>query len=252
MSVTLFDAAYKELNDSVYRAVPDMGCRGCGQCCVTPHMTLIEFCYSMHFLSDKPDLLSAAISRIVSPHPDFQDQLTCRFQLTDRRCGIHHWRPLACRLHGHPVLATMNGQYDVRCDKAEPSADLTADDVYKLLDRVNSINTRFYEHYQPPYWICGLNVETWLSICVADMHPLVFRTVKKIISRAIPLENITGLFRQIVPIKEKIDLVDMLHAADTIGQPARTIILLEKIKDGFPETGAYYYFEAKHYLRGMQ
>jgi Fe-S-cluster containining protein len=251
MNADSFTAAYDELNDSVYRAVPDAGCCGCGQCCVTPHVTLIEFCYSIQYLQKRPELFSEAIARIVSSHPDYQDQRTCRFQLSDHRCGIHPCRPLACRLHGHPVLAAMNNQYDVHCDKTMPAADLTPDDVYALLDRVNAINARFYQHYQPPYWICGLNVETWLSICVVDMHQPLFLLVKEVISRAVPLGTIAGLFRQVAPIKEKIALVDMLHAADTIAQPEARMILLEKIKDGFPETGAYYYFEAEHYLRGM-
>lgn len=246
-----FSEAYAELGDAVYRTVPDVGCLACGGCCVTPHMTMIELCYILHFLQDSPQLFHEAISLTVPVHAHFQGQLMCRFQLPDRRCSIHPCRPLACRLHGHPVLRAMNNHYDVHCDKTKPAADLTPDDVYGLLDRINVINARFYPHYQAPYWICGLTTETWLSIAVADMQQPEFRLLKQIISRACSLQEVSDAFCQRVAIKEKVALIDLFLGLSK-SEHAQAAALLEKIRDGFPETGAYYYFEADEYLRHMK
>ncbi|MEI6127978.1 MAG: YkgJ family cysteine cluster protein [Pseudomonadota bacterium] len=251
MSTDIISEACKELHVSIYSTVPDVGCRACGGCCVTPHMTMIEFCASMNFLQDKPGLFQETISRLVPSHGSFPGQLMCRFQLPDQLCSIHPSRPLACRLHGHPVLKAMHNQYDVHCDTTKPAADLTPDDVYGLLDRINVINARFYPHYQTPYWICGLTAEAWLSIVVTDMQQPAFRLLKQIISRACNLKDVSDVFCQTVPIKEKVTLIDAFHALST-SEHVQAIGLLEEIRDGFPETGAYYYFEADEYLRHIK
>ncbi len=46
----IFSSAYLVLKNDIYNQIPKAGCLACGECCVTPHVTLIEFCYMMDFL----------------------------------------------------------------------------------------------------------------------------------------------------------------------------------------------------------
>ncbi len=111
----IFSSAYHVLNNEIYMQVPKLRCNACGTCCVSPHMTLIEFCYLMKHLLGSPEQLAHTVSRIVPEHPDYPGQLACRFQTPDNLCSVYSHRALACRLHGHPVLEKAGMQYHIHC-----------------------------------------------------------------------------------------------------------------------------------------
>ncbi len=69
----IFSSAYLVLKNEIYNQIPKVSCLACGECCVTPHVTLIEFCYMMDFLSENPDQLIETISKVVVVpyHPDY-------------------------------------------------------------------------------------------------------------------------------------------------------------------------------------
>jgi Fe-S-cluster containining protein len=249
----ILSSAYQVLRDEIYLNIPEMNCRACGRCCVSPHMTLIEFCYIMTSLLDKSAQLENILSREVAAHPDYNGNLMCRFQTPDNRCMIYPHRALVCRLHGHPVLKKMGLQYHVHCPTAAVSSEVfDADDVYALMDRLTEINQGYYSYYSPPYWVSGLNTESWLTILCGDLQQNIFRLLKKIMLKEINSISIEPYFMQTVPLKEKLRVIDMFQVQLSSSHNETLIPLIRSIQNDFPETGAYYYFEAEMYEKTLK
>ena len=177
----IFSSSYNVLRDEIYPKVPEISCNACGACCVSPHMTLIEFCYLMGYLLDKQDLLAQTLSRVVPHHPAYPGHLICRFQTPDSLCLVYPHRALACRLHGHPVLEKAGLQYHVHCKTIKQfDSSFSLGDINALMDHLSRLNQGYYSYYTPPYWISGLNTETWLTIMFTEIPQNVFRLLKKL------------------------------------------------------------------------
>ncbi len=246
-------SAYRVLRDEVYRKIPEISCQACGQCCVSPHMTMIEFCYMVTFLRDKPDYLTYIISRMVPNHSYYPNLLTCRFQTPDNLCSIYPNRPLACRLHGHPVMSNVNEQYRIYCQKARPiDRQVSMDEVHCMLDRIAELNQGYYSYYTPPYWISGLNTESWLTVLFTEIPKHVFRLLRKIMSRELDIQHIPTMFNQPVHLQDKLVLIDRFQSEFSCGNYQVLGALLEEIQHHFPETGAYYFFEAEMYRMALE
>ncbi len=245
-------SSYQALRNDIYDHVPAVMCKACGECCVSPHMTLIEFCFLMSHMLETPDFLVSALSRTVPEHPDFPGHLMCRFQTADKLCGVYPGRSLACRLHGHPVLEQTGLKYSVHCPKSScDGAEFKPEDVYGLMDRLTELNQGYYSYYTPPYWVSGLNTESWLSILFSDIEQPLFRLLKKIINRELGIEHLGDHFTQKVPMSRKLDVIDQFQAALPRGDKELLRSLLKRIQYDFPETGAYYYFEADMYIKAL-
>ena len=244
----IFKSAYCVLENEIYNQIPKTGCIACGECCVTPHVTLIEFCYMMDFLSDNPDQLIETISKVVSYHPDYPGYFKCRFQTADNFCEIYPNRPLACRMHGHPVLEKMGMQYHVYCQKIQSvEREISQEEVYYFLDKTNNLNQGYYPYYTTPYWVSGLNVETWLTILFGDMNKSFFKLLKKIINKNLHISELAPHFNQPVNLNQKVELIEEFQADFRAGEFDKLESLLDKIQNNFPDTGAYYYFESDLY-----
>lgn len=249
----ILSSAYQALHDEIYKNIPQMNCAACGQCCVSPHMTLIEFCYLMTSLCDKPDQLLQILSRMVPAHPEYNGNLLCRFQTQDNHCGVYEHRAMVCRLHGHPVLKKLGLQYHVHCASSEQYAlDFTPDEVYGLMDRLTELNQGYYSYYAPPYWVSGLNTESWLTILFGDFSQNIFRLLKKIMLKELNIQDMARYFTQPVRLQEKLTVIDQFQAELAGGRCEILIPLIRRIQNDFPETGAYYYFEAEMYEKALR
>lgn len=249
----ILSSAYQVLHDEIYQSIPEINCRACGKCCVSPHMTLIEFCYIMTSLLEQSVELEHILSRVVTAHPDYHGNLMCRFQTPDNRCMIYPHRALVCRLHGHPVLKKMGLQYQVNCPPSAVSSEVfSPDDVYGLMDRLTEINQGYYSYYSPPYWISGLNTESWLTILCSDLQQNIFRLLKKIMLREFNIKSIEAYFTQNAPLKEKLSVIDKFQSQLSSGNSETLKPLIRSIQNDFPETGAYYYFEAEMYEKTLK
>ncbi|MEI6127346.1 MAG: YkgJ family cysteine cluster protein [Pseudomonadota bacterium] len=249
----ILSSAYEVLRHKIYRSIPEISCRACGQCCVSPHMTLIEFCYLMTPLLEQPERLAEMLSRMVPAHPEYMGNLICRFQTPDSLCGIYSCRPLVCRLHGHPVLKKMGMQYHVFCSLADgTSENFSPEDVYGLMDSLTVLNQGYYSYYTPPYWVSGLNTESWLTILLSDLPQNIFRLLKKIMLRELAMPGLEKYFQQTVRIREKLEVIDSFQSEYPFGRIEALIPIIRKIQNDFPETGAYYYFEAEMYEKALK
>ena len=243
---------YSQLN-TLYSRVPEISCEACGKCCISPHMTLVEFCYMFIPMRENSGELVDILSRSIDDHQAFPGQLKCRFQSTDNRCSIHSHRPLACRMHGHAAMEEMGQMYNVHCKKTKPiGKPLLVDDVYFLLDAVNDLNNQIYDHYKAPYWVCGMTSEVWLTIAFTDNVRPLFKELREIILRECNLKDFENKFNRLVRLEEKLVLVDQFNRSIDIESPETLASLLNRIKDDFPETGTYYYFEAEYYAKQLK
>ena len=120
-----------------------------------------------------------------------------------------------------------------------------------LRDQIAELNRGYYSYYTPPYWISGLNTETWLTVYLSDIPKHVFRLLKKIITRELDLRHVPVCFSQPVHLHKKLALIDRFHAEFSLGHYQGLDRLLEKIQHDFPDTGAYYYFEAEMYKKAL-
>jgi len=215
-------------------------------------MTLIEFCYLMTSLLRTPEQLAAFLGCTVPEHPSFPGQLKCRFQLPDKLCAIYYHRPLACRLHGHAALQETGPEYHVSCDKAGSAESIIGkNDVYGFLDHLAALNRGYYSYYSPPYWIASLHTELWLTILTTEPSRHVFRLLRKLMLREFGGLELQADFVQTVPLEQKLSLIDRLQAGLPFGSRQELVMLLDRIQHEFPETGAYYYFEAETYREAL-
>jgi Fe-S-cluster containining protein len=249
----LFSRAYRVLRREIYRAVPEAACQACGACCVSPHVTLVEFCYLMQEVLDRPpDFRVWFLTRVMLPHPQAVDSLLCRFQLPDGRCSSYYRRPLACRLHGQAAMEEVGLSSETSCPiSTDRSAGLSLETVYRLLDSLSNLNQRFYLHYLQPYWLSGLNIECWLTILYRDWPQAYFTSLKSLLARQFGpnLLRLAPLYRQRIRLAEKLSVIETFQQELRQGRTANLFHILKKIREDFPETGAYYYYEAEMYRR---
>ncbi len=246
-------AAITALKEEIYPLIPEIDCKACGKCCVSPHMTFLEFCFILSHLAENPDYFIDILSKNTPFHEDYPGHLTCRFQTAEKLCGIYPYRTLTCRLHGHPVVKEMGLQTDIPCTYAKPvKSTLGRQDLYGLIDRLTELNDGFYSYYRPPYWISGLNTETWLTILFSEMPQNIFQLLQKLMQSEFDLQDFGAYFTQPVKLREKITLIDTFHKKRSLSRPEALCPMLEKIKTGFPLTGAYYVIEANMYLEELE
>ena len=250
----LFSRANKVLCEEIYDKVPEVGCRACGHCCVSPHVTLVEFCYAFKSFFDNNPEKNQIITDIVPIHEGFKGSLHCRFQKNDGKCGVYTHRPLVCRLHGHQALSDLGFKYQVPCpDSREPESILSKDSINTFLEQLSSLNQRFYLHYTQPYWLSALNIECWLTILFGQWQLAYFQSLKGLMVREFgeSVLELAHLYHQKVRLKEKLDLIDAGQSEFQLGRKKEAQVIFKKIQSDFPETGAYYYFEAEMCLYAL-
>jgi hypothetical protein len=125
--------------------------------------------------------------------------------------------------------------------------DISQEEVYAFLDKTNNLNQVYYPYYTEPYWVFGLNIETWLTILFTDVNKSFFKLLQKIVKRNIEVSEMAPYFIQKVNLKEKVDLIEKFQLEFSSGNFEKLEPLLYRIQNDFPDTGAYYYFESDLY-----
>ena len=112
-------------------------------------------------------------------------------------------------MHGQPVFEKMVMQYNVYCRKIQSvEREISQEEVYSFLDKTNNLNQGYYPYYTAPYWVSGLNIETWLTILFTDVNRCFFKLLQKIIERNFNVSEMVLHFIQKVNLKEKVDLIE--------------------------------------------
>ena len=125
--------------------------------------------------------------------------------------------------------------------------EISQEEVYSFLDKTNNLNQGYYSYYTAPYWVSGLNIETWLTILFTDVNRSFFKLLQKIIVRNFNVSEMAPHFIQKVNLKEKVNLIEEFQTEFSTGNFKNLEPLLDRIQNDFPDTGAYYYFESDLY-----
>ena len=80
-----------------------------------------------------------------------------------------------------------------------------------------------------------------------DVNRSFFKLLQKIIKRNLQVSEMAPHFIQKVNLKEKVDLIEEFQLEFSAGKFEKLDLLLCRIQNDFPDTGAYYYFESDLY-----
>ncbi len=106
--------------EALYQALPPVPCEGCGSCCVTPHLTLVEFAYLLRHLENnfsQAEMITLLQAPMV-PAARFPGNFLCALQGPDGLCRVYPARSLSCRAEGLPVIDSMSGREAPACQQS--------------------------------------------------------------------------------------------------------------------------------------
>lgn len=235
----------------LYDKLPSVNCIGCGECCVSPTCTLVEFIYLMKNLDtcltrqQKEHFLRAP----VEPDKRYDGNIKCAL-ISSNRCSVHLIRTGACRLFGMPAIESMKIPDLVRCKngtKHHPSHEENAF-VKNWLKKLVVLNRRLYPMGEPPYFLTGLSLECWLDILFyRTWKQPFFRNLHDVLTTLTNFVN-SGQYELRTGIVEKIAVIDEFSDNIDCGDGKKLNDMLLRIRDGFPLTGTWFYEEANVYL----
>ncbi|MFP4522734.1 MAG: YkgJ family cysteine cluster protein [Fibrobacterota bacterium] len=234
----------------LYNELPPVPCRCCGECCVSPNLTIIEFVYlTRHLLKIlAKDELRDIFLKKMEPQPLYEGNYKCRFQDPTGKCLAHPGRALACRLHGMPVVEDLKIDGQVRCGKISKSesADIHVDKLRSWLERLTELNREVAPYYQAPYYIAGFIYEAWLDVYFDELlDDEVIGTYKEYLHKNLDLEFFRPYYKEYTGLKSKIQKISMIFILlDSGGEKEQIIKLLKSVRDDYPETSTYFYKEA--------
>lgn len=243
------DTALDELQE-LYADAPVVRCFACGACCVSPHMSLVEFAHLLgHLLESKSrEELRALAGRAPTPSEEFEGNLDCALK-EGKLCGAREGRTLSCRLEGLAVLDGMFGRETPSCANADKKADApdsTPGEIEEFLRRLNALNAEFYLPWTEPYHLDGLNFECWLAVCLdPGITQEFFLRLRGAVLSRFDLGFLVESYVNTTGLKQKLDLIDEVVRAVEQQRFKYAKKLLYRIAEGFPNTGSYYYFQAQ-------
>jgi hypothetical protein len=237
---------------SLYQQLPQVACRECGQCCVSPTCTLAEFIYLMHHCAvNLPQQdLEEFIFSVPLLSEAHEGNIVCAF-LKNKLCSVHLWRTGACRLFGIPALEKLGVSDLVSCFNSISVVSGASDEAFirAWLDRITSLNTALYPFGKAPYHVYGFNLECWLDIYFDDLFTVdVFADIRAIMARYFDLSKWKQDYKARTGLKEKIDKISILSLLLETGDRDSIKELLVSIWDGYPLTGTYFQKEAQEML----
>lgn len=242
--------------DELYKRLPEVGCTGCGQCCVSPTSTMSEFIYLFHYLEKNftDEAIINFLKQTVKIHSDYEGNSHCPF-LKEKRCQIHPGRAGACRLFGIPSLKELGIQDLEECkyNIAVVSGRGDRQFIESWLDDLFSFESSLYEFGSEPYFVKGFNIHSWFDIIFDDSIDFdVFKTIKEIISENINIYRFKEHYNLSTNIREKIDKIGILNTMIGVADAPTLKKLLLSIRDDYPFTGTYFYEEAQAYLAAIE
>jgi len=242
---------FKEL-EGLYSKIPGVPCTGCGNCCVTPSVTLVEFVYLMRSLIEtRPtEEITELLSRKMDPHPKFAGNHKCRFLSPIGKCTVHPSRPLPCRLHGLPVLEELKLEGMVTYTEMDTTQCPTVafDTLKSWLNEITDLNQEIYP-INEPYWLTGLNIESWLAVYFDDsIDGGIFVPIKKFMIENFDFGFAKSSYRDRTHLKEKLDKIEILYQLQGVADPETVKKLLNSLISDYPRAGTFFIAEAKNIL----
>jgi Fe-S-cluster containining protein len=251
------DFPYQDL-ESIYKAIPGVPCLACGDCCVSPTCTMVEFIYLFqHVLTCFSRVeIEAMILPPPRPHPGYEGNLHCVFQdPVERKCRIHKARTLACRFFGSPALdgLKIRNMDNCRRMKRSSAAAEEAGRIQAWLSDLTALNERIAPYYCEPYWVAGLNLECWLAVYFDPfMDEGFFGELKRTLHRHLDLSFLADKFVDPTDLKQKTDKIALLYTLIRAGDRQTSLSLIEDLRGQYPCTGTYFLEELSKIERLLQ
>jgi hypothetical protein len=238
--------------DNLYQQLPMVRCRQCGTCCVSPTCTLAEFVFLMDYCKRNisREVLETILITPARMHETCTGNLACKF-LINNQCLAHDGRTGACRLFGIPALNELNVANMEECAHRIDvvSGACPVDFIQAWMDSIFMLNQTLFGCFNAPFFIKGLNLESWLDIYFDDTLDFdVFLDIRKVMHEHVNLDCIRNGFKPLTAIREKIDKISVFHSMMGAATAAELADLLFSIRDDYPLTGTYYFEEAQAYL----
>jgi Fe-S-cluster containining protein len=234
--------------ENLYKILPDVNCKQCGWCCVSPTCTLAEFIYLMkNFVSNSSDKeIEDFLFFTPKQHKIHDGNFVCYF-LKNNNCSIHKYRTGACRLFGIPEIEKLNLSNLVTCvNKASTSVNCEEKFIRNWLNQIAEINSKIYPFGRSPYFVYGFNLECWLDIYFDNLLTFEpFLSIRSIMKNWFDLTKWQNEYRQKTNLKEKIDKISILNIMINIPQKDTLKELLISIINDYPLTGTYFQKEAQ-------
>ncbi|MGD9201029.1 MAG: YkgJ family cysteine cluster protein [Chitinispirillia bacterium] len=243
--------------EKLYSELPELSCKECGLCCVSPTCTLSEFIYLFKYLCENypGHTVKEYVLTPLEIHPSYEGNLRCIF-LKNGRCIIHAARTGACRLFGMPNLHKfeINDLEECRNNITVISGNSDITFIKAWLDKLVALNESLYHFSEEPYFIRGFNIQCWLDIYFDDSLDFdVFNEIKVVMYRYIDLSYCKKSYSQQTGIRDKFDkiavLSSLLSSSSDIELVRKTVY---SVKNDYHTTGTYYLEEAEAYLSAME
>jgi len=236
----------------LYQELPQVDCKKCGLCCVSPTCTLSEFLFLFDHIRKNcsPAIITRYLSAPAALHPDYEGNLRCPF-LAGTLCEVHPARTGACRLFGIPSLKELGISNLEQCRNSitvvSGNGSLAA--VQSWLEKLMSLEKTLYRADEEPYFIKGFNIQCWLDIYFDDSLDFdIFREIKNSMHRYIDLQEYAGSYKPQTGLKDKIDKITIFSSLLNCGDRATIQPLLLSIRDDYPATGTYFFEESNAFL----
>ena len=243
--------ALKKLKE-LYDICPPVECFQSGECCVSPHLSFMELVYLLDYLLDNFDKsqLQSLAARQPQLSTKFEGNLVCPLQ-SENLCSAHPGRGLSCRLEGHHVFDRYCERNHPICVNAQKKTGLeTAElkDYENFAIRLVEINRAVYPILSPPYYLDGLTLECWFAVCFdTGITQSLFTRLRRIIRERFGFDFLQEEYTGRTGMSEKIRLIGEFTLANQNGNDAEALQLITKIRNDFPFTGTFYYWQAEHY-----
>jgi hypothetical protein len=238
--------------ETLYGQLPEVACKGCGQCCVSPTCTLAEFIYlivrSKNLLAS--DIFEQFIFSEPEMHQEHDGNLLCAL-LAEDKCMVHQWRSGACRLFGIPSLDNLGIANLVSCYNDIAVVRGKSDKVFiqDWVETIAQLNEKLYPFGKAPYFVYGFNLECWLDVYFDDLLTIdIFSDIRNLMHRYIDLSAFKPRYLLKTGLKEKVDKISLLSVLLGTGDKDTLQQLLLSIRDDYSLTGTYFVKEAQTYL----
>ncbi|MBN2712949.1 MAG: YkgJ family cysteine cluster protein [Planctomycetes bacterium] len=244
--------------EKIYDKVPSVPCAACGKCCVSPHVTILEFAYMLeHMLgSFERHHLAKLVAAPVKKSALHKGNNECSFQTMNKLCAIHHARSLSCRIEGLPVLEAMGIRAKPICENIEDrkiSVTVHPRDIDIWVEQVFGLSEAYHDVYSEPWFVNALTPECWWAIIFDEkIGDDFFLSMRERFRSEFDIEWLKPYYSNHTKLPCKLANIRDFFNASTNGEAEKAMKLIKQVIHNYPRTGSYYLHEGKQFFLMMK
>lgn len=239
--------------EAIYQAVPPVACDACGQCCVTPHITVVEFAYLLDraLRENRQDEMVAWLAAPLASKVGESGNFVCKVQGNDQRCTLHDARALSCRVEGHPALEKMSGRAEAVCANLAKTGDaVSPEQIDGWIQSVFELSAPYHEVSAEPWFLNAANLDCWWAIALdpAITQPF-FLEIREQLRKQFDLEPFAQHYTDQTGLAQKLSLIETFFTESSNNRAEKALKAIRRVIHDFPRTGSYYQYEGKQYFQ---